>query len=144
MARYARGKYSYGIDDRTGRKVRLRDLKREWGGVLVHKSEWEEKHPQLTPPKNINDPQVLRNPRPDIDPVNALIQYGTYGKRGISTTMALNAIWLPVTLLEAGNDYLFTEAGIIMLAENGTDHLQEEEVGVSGAMSIGTATVVIT
>lgn len=32
---------------RTGRVVYASDCKREWNGLLVHKSVWEPKHPQL-------------------------------------------------------------------------------------------------
>lgn len=67
MARYARGDDAVAIDDRSGFKVKHKDLRKEWTGVMVHKSEYEEKHPQLDPPKNVRDSQAIKNPRPDND-----------------------------------------------------------------------------
>lgn len=64
MARFASGKKAYGMSDRSGFRYRLRDMKKEWNGLLVGPDEFEPKHPQLTPPRNISDPQALRNPRP--------------------------------------------------------------------------------
>ena len=40
-------------------------MKREWTGALVGPDEYEEKHPQLYPPRPGPDPQALRDPRPD-------------------------------------------------------------------------------
>ena len=65
MARFAAGKKAYGISDRSGFRYRLREMKREWNGALVGPDEYEAKHPQLTPPRKISDPQALRDPRPD-------------------------------------------------------------------------------
>ena len=56
------------IDDRTGRKIKYKDSRVEWTGARVHKSEWEPKHPQLTPKHLIGaDPKPLPDPRPDND-----------------------------------------------------------------------------
>ena len=65
MARYASNKYAMGISDRSGAAYRLRDMRKEWTGLLVGKDEWEAKQPQLTVLKTPADPQALRNPRPD-------------------------------------------------------------------------------
>lgn len=75
MARRSRGKYAWAIDDRTGRKVLHRETRREWNGQRVHKSEWEPKHPQLTPPRISPDATSVRDPRPDNDPTNATVNY---------------------------------------------------------------------
>ena len=61
----ASGKNSYGISDRSGFRYRLRDMRKEWTGALVGKDEYEPKHPQLYAPRNVADPQALRDPRPD-------------------------------------------------------------------------------
>ena len=76
MPRYAKGKRSYAISDRSGFKVRYRSLKTEWNNLRVEPSEYEPKHPQLTPPKNIIDAQSLFQPRPDNDPDNISIFIG--------------------------------------------------------------------
>ena len=40
-------------------------MRKEWNGLLVGKDEYEEKHPQLTPPRVPTDPEAIRNARPD-------------------------------------------------------------------------------
>ena len=65
MARYASNKYAMGISDRSGAAYRLKDMRKEWTGMLVGKDEWETKQPQLMVVKIPADPQALRNPRPD-------------------------------------------------------------------------------
>ena len=63
MAKYARGKKSYAISDRGGQRVRYTQLKTTWDGLRVAPDEWEPKHPQLTPAKNIIEAQQLFQPR---------------------------------------------------------------------------------
>ena len=65
MTRFATGKDAYGISDRSGFRYRLRDMKREWNGVMVGPDEYEAKHPQLTPAKHLSDAEALKDPRPD-------------------------------------------------------------------------------
>jgi len=65
VSRYASAKYAYGISDRSGFRYRLREMRKEWNGLLVGPDEYEEKHPQLEAPNVGADPQALRNPRPD-------------------------------------------------------------------------------
>jgi len=76
MARYAKGKRSYAISDRSGFRVPYRNLKTEWNKLRVEPGEYEPKHPQLSPPKNIIDAQTLFQPRPDNDPENISIFIG--------------------------------------------------------------------
>ena len=64
---YASGKYAWGISDRSGRRYRLREMKVEWTGAKVGPDEFEPKHPQLFPTPRVNDPQALRDPRPEQD-----------------------------------------------------------------------------
>ena len=65
MGKFASGKYALGISDRSGAAYKLRDMRKEWTGMLVGFDEWEPKQPQLRPRKVSADPQALRNPRPD-------------------------------------------------------------------------------
>ena len=65
MARYASGKYAYGISDRSGFRYRLADMVTEWNGLKVGPDEYEPKHPQLEPISPGSDPQALFEPRPD-------------------------------------------------------------------------------
>ena len=70
MARYASGKKSNAIGDRSGFKVKYKNLKTTWDGLRVEPEDWEPKQPQLTPAKNVIDATALFNPRPDTDPDN--------------------------------------------------------------------------
>ena len=64
MARFATGKYAFGISDRSGIKYRYKDLKKEWNGSLVGPDEFESKHPQLGPFRTVSDVEALRDARP--------------------------------------------------------------------------------
>ena len=60
----ARGKYAKAISDRSGMEFPYSEMVKEWNGMLVHKSEFEPKHPQLDPISHRVDPEALRDPRP--------------------------------------------------------------------------------
>ena len=64
MAKYASGKRSLAISDRSGMAFPYTEMVREWNGSLVHTSEYEPKQPQLEPKPVGSDPQALYNPRP--------------------------------------------------------------------------------
>jgi hypothetical protein len=64
MGKYASGKRSLAISDRSGMAYPYTEMVREWNGSLVHKSEFEPKQPQLEPKPAGSDPQALYNPRP--------------------------------------------------------------------------------
>ena len=59
------GKYAKAISDRSGFEFPYNEMVREWNGSLVHKSEFEPKHPQLEIKPHASDPQGLRDARPD-------------------------------------------------------------------------------
>ena len=63
---FAVGKFSYGICDRCGFRYKYLQLKMEWTGFKVCSECYEPKHPQLTPPYHITDPQALRQARPEV------------------------------------------------------------------------------
>jgi hypothetical protein len=65
VAKYASGKNALGISDRSGFQYRLKDMKKEWTGMLVGRDEWEAKQPQLRTRRTLAEAQALRNPRPD-------------------------------------------------------------------------------
>ena len=65
MSRYAIGKKSKFISDRSGFAFPYRERVKEWNGNIVHRSEFEIKHPQLTPRKPPLEPQALYQPRTD-------------------------------------------------------------------------------
>ena len=61
----ARGKYAKAISDRSGLEFPYNEMVREWNGHLVHKSEFESKHPQLELRSRSGDAQGLFDARPD-------------------------------------------------------------------------------
>ena len=70
MPKYATGKNSKAISDRSGMEFPYKEMVREWNGSFVHVSEFEPKQPQLEPKPNGTDGVALRNVRPDrIEPV---------------------------------------------------------------------------
>ena len=60
----ARGKYAKAISDRSGLEFPYNEMVKEWNGHLVHKSEFEAKHPQLELRSRSGDSQGLFNARP--------------------------------------------------------------------------------
>lgn len=74
MGRFASGKNAFGISDRSGRRYPMRDLRKEWTGLLVGRDEYESKHPQLDPKPQRPDAQALRFTRPDrVEPVTIYV-----------------------------------------------------------------------
>lgn len=71
MSTFANGKKAFGFCDRTGWRYNLRDLVRQiedgqWNGLLVGRDVVDQDQPQLKlGDVDANDPQALRNPRPD-------------------------------------------------------------------------------
>ena len=70
MTRYAIGRKSKFISDRSGFAFPYRERVMEWNGNVVHRPEYEAKHPQLTPRKPPLEPQALYQPRPQQDEDN--------------------------------------------------------------------------
>ena len=61
----ARGKYSKAISDRSGMEFPYTEMIKEWNGSFVHRSEYEEKHPQLELRARGGDAEGLLNSRVD-------------------------------------------------------------------------------
>ena len=61
----ARGKYSKAISDRSGMEFPYTEMMKEWNGSLVHRTEYEEKHPQLELRARGADAEGLLNARVD-------------------------------------------------------------------------------
>ena len=78
--KYAVGKKSKAISDRSGMAFPYTEMVKEWNGSFVHRSEYEEKHPQLEPLPIIQDPQSLQDARPQIADSRVFV-----GKIGVNT-----------------------------------------------------------
>ena len=63
--KYAVGKKSKAISDRSGMAFPYTEMVKDWNGSFVHRSEYEEKHPQLEPSPPPDEPQALFSPRSD-------------------------------------------------------------------------------
>ena len=97
MSRFATGKNAFGISDRSGFRYRLKDMRKEWNGLLVGKDEWEQKHPQLEAPRVPADAQAIRDARPSrIEPkVEVLLR-----KNAFTTVVSDNT----VSVFESGHN----------------------------------------
>ncbi len=89
MAKHATGKNSYAISDRSGLRYRYQDMRREWTGALVGKDEFEPKHPQLGPFKEVSDAESLFNPRPDRVEPQVVFVGGASFPQGLRDTKAV-------------------------------------------------------
>ena len=88
MPKYANGSDAYVISDRSGFRYRTKDTRKEWNGLLVGKDEYEEKHPQLTPPRIRTDLEAIRDARPDVkDDNKKFIVYTNTGLGNIGTLL---------------------------------------------------------
>ena len=85
MSGFARGKYAYGISDRSGVRYKLNRMKREWNGSLVGKDEFEAKQPQLEPFPTVVDALALKDARPDrTEPQTVTVGPGGFPDRGVA------------------------------------------------------------
>ena len=166
-ARRAKGKKSVAISDRSGFKVPYRSLKTTWDGLRVEPEEWEPKHPQLTPAKNVIDATALFEPRADNDPDSTefFVGYnygdisadaksrppvGIAGKGAVGFSRATSDLQIFVVETGlAGTGAVGTEsiesdtaglAGVAGTGAVGTEPLESSitEVGVAGTGAVGT------
>jgi hypothetical protein len=89
---FAKGKYAYRISDRSGFRYRIRDMRKEWNGSIVGYDEYEEKHPQLTPPRIRTDLEAIRDARPDRTEtaVPNLLPLNAFSTTASSATITVN------------------------------------------------------
>jgi hypothetical protein len=128
-ARYAKGKKSQAIGDRSGFKVPYTSLKTTWDGLRVEPEDWEPKHPQLTPAKNVIDAVALFKPRPDNDPENAEFVVG-YNYDIFADPRDRPGVGIHATGNVGFPDLVAVETAII-------------ETGVAGTGAIGTLAAII-
>ena len=146
MAKLASGKKSVAISDRSGFKIKYTDLKTTWDGLRVEPSEWEPKHPQLTPAKNVIDATALFQPRVDNDPENVSFfvgyNYDIFADKRTRTSVgiaSLGAVGLATVRVDHSED-------VTGLAGTGalgtiTPTARIEEVGLAGTGAIGTSII---
>jgi len=125
MARYATGKKSKAISDISGFKVDYTELKTTYDNLRVEPSEFDPKHPQLTPAKNVIDATALFQPRPDNDPEN------------VSFVVGFNTDIFASKIENAQKGIGIKGVGAIGTFTIRVDHSQDV-TGVSGTGAIGT------
>ena len=64
MAKYASGKRSLAISDRSGLAFPYQEMVTEWNGSFVHISEYDPKQPQIRRRRNVTDAIALQKVRP--------------------------------------------------------------------------------
>ena len=63
MGKFATGKRSLAISDRSGQAFPYNEMVKEWNGSLVHTSEYEPKHPQIRRRRQVSYAIALQNAR---------------------------------------------------------------------------------
>jgi len=157
MGRYATGRKSKAISDISGFKIPYAKLKTTWDNLRVEPEEFDKKHPQLTPAKNVVDVTALFNPRPDTDKeiTNVFIGYsyniftgklnrpsvGVEAKGGVgrlntapSGDRATSAIGFESAIVETGLAGTFSIGVYVLDQEIG-------ETGLEGTGAIGSFTI---
>ena len=89
MGKFANGKNSYALSDRSGMRYRYKDMRREWNGLLVGKDEYESKHKQLGPFRKVVDAEAIKDARPDrTEPAVArLLGYNPFSSGALGTNV---------------------------------------------------------
>tara|TARA_B110000908_G_C10112349_1_gene383657 strand:+ start:102 stop:779 length:678 start_codon:yes stop_codon:yes gene_type:complete len=146
MAKYARGKKSYAISDRSGLRVKYTQLKTTWDGLRVSPEDWEPKQPQLTPAKNVVDATALFNGRPDTDPENVAVYIGFTQDWTIDPRLR-PPVGVPafahVGLVSINMESVPSPAGLAGTGAVGDELLEMsiDEAGVAGTGAVGTVTM---
>jgi hypothetical protein len=141
MPKYATGKKSLAISDISGLRVKYTELRTTWDGLRVSPEDYEPKHPQLTPRKNVVDATALFNARPDNDPENIEVFIGFTQDWTIDPRL-LPPVGVPA-FANVGNVYIETninETGVAGTGAIGTEALEMsiDEAGVAGTGAVGT------
>lgn len=141
MGKYARGKKSYAISDISGLRVKYTKLKTTWDGLRVSPEDYEPKHPQLTPAKNVVDATALFNGRPDNDPDNVVVYIG-FAQDWTIDPRARPPVGVP-SIGEAGyvnihHDRILSVSGVSGAANVGdASAIDNEDLAVSGTTGTG-------
>ena len=112
MSKYAVGKHSKAISDRSGLEFPYREMVREWNGSFVHYTEFEPKQPQLEPKPMNGDSISLRNVRPDRTEtaVPNILPLNAFTTTSGSTTVSVNE---PDHGRSTGNTVRFRDAQVV-------------------------------
>lgn len=133
MGKFANGKNSYALSDRSGVRYRYKDMRREWNGLLVGKDEYESKHKQLGPFRKVVDAQALKDARPDrTEPeVTRLLQKNPFSSGDAGTSII--TVFEPSHGRTTGDKVEFKKA-------NGFDGFTKASIELAGGYTITVST----
>ena len=144
MAKFASGKDSWAISDRSGFRYPYKVMKREWNGLLVGPDEYEPKHPQLGPFRKVVDPEALDNARPDrVEPLDVFVGVPLVESPNLRPVQAFGQVG--AVLINIRQDVSVSLTGVGITGDVGeattVQGTNVSTTGVSAATSVGTANV---
>lgn len=151
---YAKAKYAYGFCDKTGFRYPLKDLVPEFNngvktGFLVGRDVVDPDQPQNFLGRiKINDPQSLRNPRPDTSQTEsrALFGFNPVGNNAVFMTASVGRVTVSIT--DTGNEIVnVTGVGATSAVGSVTVSTPVQDVtvnptGVAATSAVGSASAV--
>ena len=146
MAKWATGRRSLAISDRSGMAFPYQEMVKEWNGSLVHNSEFEPKHPQIRRKRNVADAIALQNTRPQKfqQPQTVASNDNTKSNSG-GTMVGVANLTLPgdFAYITTQPESVLTSAGVVISTMKPADpSLQNRRRKL--IMTTGTVTVSIT
>ena len=110
MSKYATGKHSKAISDRSGMEFPYKEMVREWNGSFVHYTEYEPKQPQLEPKPIGGDGVALLQVRPDRTEPITTVMIPQDGFKTYQAGSGIINVNVPGHGLTNGTTYLFRGA----------------------------------
>lgn len=148
---YAKAKYAYGFCDKTGFRYPLKDLVPEFNngvktGFLVGRDVVDPDQPQNFLGRiKINDPQSLRNPRPDTSQTEsrALFGFNPVGNNAVFMTASVGRVTVSIT--DTGSE-IVSPTGVAASTGVGSVTVPRDDVtvsltGVAATSAIGSPTI---
>jgi hypothetical protein len=137
MAKWATGKRSQSISDRSGMAFPYNEMVKEWNGSLVHYSEFEPKHPQIRRKYNVADAIALQNSRnmKFQQPNQKFTNDQTISDSG-GTMVGVANLTLPGDFAFRTQDFTITNYGATstmhsMIPENGSEQNRRRQLDVT-------------
>ena len=148
---YAKAKYAFGFCDKTGFRYPLKDLVPEYNngvktGFLVGRDVVDPDQPQnFLGRLKINDPQSLRNPRPDRSLIESRALYGfdPVGSEGTLMTASVGRVSVTTTEVESVTGVSATSAVGSVTVTTTTGNVSVSVTGLAGTGTVGSVANVI-
>ena len=148
---YAKAKYAFGFCDKTGFRYPLKDLVPEYNngvktGFLVGRDVVDPDQPQnFLGRLKINDPQSLRNPRPDTSLVESRALYGfdPVGHEGTLMTASVGRVSVTTTEVEPVTGVSATGSVGSVTINTTTGNVSVSVTGLAGTGTVGSVANVI-